>query len=125
MKLSMRSVLIPENQLVEQAVHIWIEETGMVCSQAPRFGIIGGNGPCQQFLDLSREVPEEPFNDRAVAFPLGWAKDEIDGVVGSVVREHPCQILQAVRMVCPGIVQQQLQGDAVTCPFLLYSQIKM
>ena len=60
MKFSMLSVLVSENQLVEQAVHIWVEETGMVCRRTNRFGIIGGNSPCHQFLDLPREVSEEP-----------------------------------------------------------------
>ena len=83
-KFSMRCVLVRENQLVEQAIHIWIEQAGIVGCRYESLSDRRLNGPGHQFLDLSREVLEEPLNDRAVPSLVRWAKHEIDSVVGSV-----------------------------------------
>src|SRR5258708_5624769 len=121
----MRCVLVLENQLVEQAIHIWIEQAGIVggCTRRFRIGRLDSSG--YQLLHLTREVLEEPLNDGTVAPLVWWAKHEVDGVVDPITREHPCQILQAVRMVRPGIVQKQLQRDTRTAPFLLDSLFEM
>src|SRR6266700_341880 len=125
LKFSMWSVLVIENQLVEQAVHVWLEETGSRSGGTHRFRIGRLNGSSYQLFDLSREVLEEPLNDGTVSSLVGWAKHEIDGVVGAASREDAGQVLQTVRMVCPGIVQKQLQWNAVTRPLLLDSKIEM
>ena len=118
MKLLMRSMLILHNQLMKQAIHVWIKETGIFCRSTDLLRVTGRNGTFYQLLDLPREVFEESLNDRAIASLVWWAEHEIDGVVDPASRDHPCQILQTVRMVCPGIVQKQLQWNTETGPFL-------
>jgi hypothetical protein len=63
----MRRVLIAENQVVQQTVHVWIEQTGVVRGGTELFRIVRSNGPSGQLFDLAREVFEESLNDCTVA----------------------------------------------------------
>ena len=40
-KLSMRGVLVVENELMQQAIHVWVEKAGMLGSRPNLFWIIG------------------------------------------------------------------------------------
>ena len=52
-QLSMSRVLVLENQLVKQAVHIWVKQTGVPGCRTHVFRITGGNGTGHQLLYLS------------------------------------------------------------------------